>query len=136
MKTVFFSKFSLFYVFKSIQNSSIRIPVTVLPFFFKKIKNQKGSCKNRIFIMAKSLVNFFTNNIGWTFNFLAAQILWWVVAFPVAIKYGYSNNNYDSKGGIPSGGEGSGIFIICLVIVVLVTLVYVKQVCSYFSKCE
>lgn len=81
----------------------------------------------------KSLGGFLSNNIGWTFNFVAIQALFWAAAFPVVLEHGYSNDSYDDDGGLPSGGDGSGIFIICVFLCVLTTIIYIKQMVDYFG---
>ena len=83
-----------------------------------------------------SVTNFLANNVGWTFNFITAHILWWAVGFPTVLEYGYSDSNFNSKGGIPSGGSGSGVFIITLVVVLLTTIIFLKQIRDYCCGCE
>ena len=78
--------------------------------------------------------DFLSNNIGWTFNFVVAQILFWAIGFPVVLEYGYSNTSYNSKGGIPSGPEGSGVFIISTVLCFLATTIYLLQIKTYFCS--
>ncbi|KAJ0391092.1 hypothetical protein P43SY_002704 [Pythium insidiosum] len=80
-----------------------------------------------------SLWGFISNNYGWTFNLLATHAMFWAVGFPLVLDYGYSNSNYNEKGGIPSGAEGSGAFIVTLFICVLCTIIYVLRLVSYLK---
>lgn len=84
----------------------------------------------------KSFGGFLGNNIGWTFNFVAIQILFWWQGFPTVLKYGYSNDEFNSKGGIPSGGDGSGVFIITVLLFIVTTIIYVARIKAYFCECD
>lgn len=80
----------------------------------------------------KSLVSFVRENMGWTFNLATTQAMFWAVGFPIAKDYGYKSSNYNSKGGIPSGSEGSGAYVVTLFVCVLCTVVYAARLYSYF----
>ncbi|RLN48082.1 hypothetical protein BBJ28_00003050 [Nothophytophthora sp. Chile5] len=82
---------------------------------------------------AKSLRHFITDNSGWTFNLITTQLLFWIVGFPLGLKYGYSNDQYDAKGAIPSGSEGSGAYVVTLFVCALCTAVYIARLVSYFD---
>ncbi|POM57650.1 Hypothetical protein PHPALM_37806 [Phytophthora palmivora] len=82
---------------------------------------------------AKSIVHFVTDNSGWTFNLITTHLLWWIVGFPIGLKYGYSSTAYNTKGGLPSGPEGSGAYIVTLFVCALCTLIYFVRLVSYFD---
>ncbi|DAZ99681.1 TPA: hypothetical protein N0F65_001918 [Lagenidium giganteum] len=84
-------------------------------------------------LQKRSLGGFISNNYGWTFNLLATHAMFWAVGFPLVLDYGYSNDNYDEKGAIPSGAEGSGAFVVTLFVCALCTLIYVLRFASYMS---
>lgn len=84
----------------------------------------------------KTLGNFLCSNFGWTFNFVVIHILFWAQGLPTFIKYGYNNESYNSKGGIESGGNGSGVFIVTLVLFLSTTLIYLNQIKNYFTGSE
>ncbi|CEG36534.1 uncharacterized protein PHALS_03082 [Plasmopara halstedii] len=81
----------------------------------------------------KSIVHFITNNYGWTFNLITTHLMWWIVGFPIALEYGYSSDAYDGKGALPSGPEGSGVYIVTLFVCALCTVVYITRLASYFD---
>lgn len=81
-------------------------------------------CKNTVW-------GFITNNYGWTFNLLATHAMFWAVGFPLALNYGYSSDNYDEKGAIPSGSDGSGAFVVTLFICCLCSLIYVLRLAAF-----
>lgn len=56
------------------------------------------------------------------FNFLFAHLLFWAIAFPVVLDYGYENDI--SGGQEPHGSQGSGVFIIALVLVIVATALF------------
>ncbi|TMW62895.1 hypothetical protein Poli38472_005513 [Pythium oligandrum] len=78
-----------------------------------------------------TLWGFVSSNYGWTFNLLATHAMFWAVGFPLVLDYGYSNDNYDDKGGIPSGSEGSGAFIVTLFICILCTIIYFTRLAMF-----
>ncbi|KAH7484486.1 hypothetical protein KRP22_005653 [Phytophthora ramorum] len=82
---------------------------------------------------AKSILHFITDNSGWTFNLITTQLMWWIVGFPIAVEYGYSSDEYDAKGALPSGPEGSGAYVVTLFVCTLCTTVYFTRVVSYFE---
>ncbi|OWZ24809.1 hypothetical protein PHMEG_00083 [Phytophthora megakarya] len=82
---------------------------------------------------AKSILHFVLDNSGWTFNLITTHLLWWIVGFPIGLKYGYSSNSYNDKGGLPSGPEGSGAYIVTLFVCALCTAVYFARLVSYFG---
>ena len=77
---------------------------------------------------------FIQNNYGWTFNLLTTHAMFWAVGFPLALDYGYSSKNFNEKGGIPSGSEGSGAFPVTLFICALCTVIYFARLASYLSS--
>ncbi|KAE9031190.1 hypothetical protein PF005_g414 [Phytophthora fragariae] len=82
---------------------------------------------------AKSIVHFVLDNSGWTFNLITTHLLWWIVGFPIALDYGYSSNSYDARGALPSGPEGSGVYVVTLFVCTLCTAVYLTRLISYFG---
>lgn len=81
----------------------------------------------------RSLLGFVQNNYGWTLNLVLTHAMFWAVGLPVALDYGYSSKNYNEKGGIPSGSEGSGAFVVTLFICLLCTLIYIIRFFSYMG---
>lgn len=81
----------------------------------------------------KSIIHFITDNSGWTFNLITTHLTWWIVGFPIALEYGYSSDAYDGKGALPSGPEGSGVYIVTLFVCALCTAVYFMRLASYFE---
>jgi hypothetical protein len=86
--------------------------------------------------MVKTIGGFIRDNYGWNFNLVATHAMFWAVGFPIALDYGYSSDNYNEKGGIPSGSEGSGAFVITLFTCLLCTLIYIFRLVSYFKGKE
>lgn len=80
----------------------------------------------------KSLRTFVGENMGWTFNLLTTQAMFWAVGFPLAKDYGYASSEYNERGGIPSGSQGSGAYVVTLFVCALCTLVYGFRLVSYF----
>ncbi|CCI44087.1 unnamed protein product [Albugo candida] len=75
----------------------------------------------------RTVLSFLQENYGWTFNLLATHAMFWAVGLPIGLDYGYSSNNYDEKGGVPSGSLGSGAFVITLFVCCLCTLTYAMK---------
>lgn len=81
----------------------------------------------------KSIINFVRENMGWTFNLITTQLLFWLVGFPIGYHYGYTSTEYDAKGAMPSGPEGSGAYVVTLFVCALCTAVYLLRLLSYFE---
>ncbi len=81
----------------------------------------------------RTIGGFLNENYGWTFNLLSTHAMFWAVGFPLVLDYGYSNKNYNEKGGIPSGSEGSGAFIVTLVVCLLCTMIYIFRFFSFMT---
>ncbi|KAJ1452124.1 hypothetical protein M885DRAFT_499290 [Pelagophyceae sp. CCMP2097] len=67
----------------------------------------------------------------WMFVFLMSQLLFWTKGFESCVASGdycYTDNHYDHHGGIPSGPNGSGVFIISLLLMVLCCLVLIAKI--------
>lgn len=64
--------------------------------------------------MTKSFIHFVRDNKGWDVNVVISQLLFWLVGFPVVLEYGWSSSTYNDDGGIPSGVDGNGAFVITL----------------------
>jgi len=71
---------------------------------------------------------------GWTFNFVFAHVLWWVVAFPNLLDYGYTDAEQDADGSIASGPSGSGVVIISGMLVAVSTWTYLQKIMGYTPK--
>ncbi|OQR84640.1 hypothetical protein ACHHYP_13136 [Achlya hypogyna] len=84
----------------------------------------------------RTIGKYLSNNVGWAFNFICSNILFWLAGFPAVQKYGYSSENYDAYGGIPSGGEGSGVFIVTLVLMVMNYVIFFGRMFAYLSSSE
>lgn len=82
---------------------------------------------------APSSLGFLKTNYGWTFNLLATHAMFWAVGFPLVMEHGYSDTNYNDRGGIASGPEGSGAFVVTLFVCVLCTAIYVLKFASYMG---
>ncbi|KAF1333996.1 hypothetical protein FI667_g2242, partial [Globisporangium splendens] len=92
-----------------------------------------AAAENAIVAKKPTVLGFVSNNYGWTFNLLTTHAMFWAVGLPIALDYGYSSKNFNAKGGIPSGSEGSGAFPVTLFICSLCTLVYVLRFISYMK---
>lgn len=93
------------------------------------------SSANDVALVKKpSIGGFVSDNYGWTFNLLTTHAMFWAVGFPLVLDYGYSSGNFNEKGGIPSGSEGSGAFPVTLFICALCTLIYILRLVSYFKN--
>lgn len=64
----------------------------------------------------------------------ATNALFWARAFPLVLQYGYSDNNQNDKGGIPSGPSGEGIFPVVLILEIAVMLIYIDLMVSEFPS--
>ncbi|EQC37448.1 hypothetical protein SDRG_05051 [Saprolegnia diclina VS20] len=84
----------------------------------------------------RTVGKYINSNYGWAFNLIASNILFWLAGFPTVQKYGYSSDNYDIYGGIPSGGEGSGVFIVTLVLMCICYIVYFGRMAAYLLSDE
>ncbi|OQS02893.1 hypothetical protein THRCLA_21292 [Thraustotheca clavata] len=84
----------------------------------------------------RTIGKYISNNVGWAFNLLCSNLLFWLAGFPTVQKYGYSSTNYDEYGGIPSGGEGSGVFIVTLVLMCLCYIIYFSRMIAYLQSDE
>ena len=92
--------------------------------------------------MGDHMKEFLGENIGWTYNLVMSQILFWVYGFPAGTKYGYSDewektaaddNHYtvDGFGSIPSGPGGSGVVVISTCLVVLATIAFLSKAYNF-----
>lgn len=96
-----------------------------------------ATVKNRFFP-----IWFFFNNAGWSLIFVLGHALFWEYGVKEGVaKYGYTDDNkYDSDaeglgtGGIASGPSGSGVFIVSLMLVVPITLIYLRQAMAALPK--
>ncbi|CAK4072775.1 unnamed protein product [Aphanomyces euteiches] len=82
----------------------------------------------------RTVVGYIQDNVGWGFNLVVSNILFWLTGFPTVRDYGYSSENYDENGGIPSGGEGSGVFVITLVLMVICYIVYFGRMVTFLTS--
>mmetsp|Transcript_14942 Transcript_14942/g.30744 ORF Transcript_14942/g.30744 Transcript_14942/m.30744 type:complete len:87 (+) Transcript_14942:39-299(+) len=80
------------------------------------------------------LTDFVGDNLGWTFNFVMSQILFWVWAFPALNDYGYDDSNKSPSGSIESGPSGSGVGIISSMLMVVALLTWFGKLMSYTPK--
>ncbi|GMH73852.1 hypothetical protein TrLO_g2380 [Triparma laevis f. longispina] len=69
---------------------------------------------------------FVLSNVGWTFNFVFSQALFWGYGFPALSDHGYDDAEKSpaSFGGIPSGPSGSGVAIISTMLMVVGALAW------------
>jgi len=78
---------------------------------------------------------YFFSHVGWTFNLVMAHILFWVTGYQTFVDYGYSKYGQNSvnqmTGAVESGPYGSGGWPLTLILVILATVVYTKQVIEY-----
>mmetsp|Transcript_20715 Transcript_20715/g.29962 ORF Transcript_20715/g.29962 Transcript_20715/m.29962 type:complete len:102 (-) Transcript_20715:372-677(-) len=79
----------------------------------------------------KFLSTFVGLQIGWTFNFVFAHILFWAFGLPTVVEYGYDDEKKGSWGNIPSGPSGSGVFPISLILMVGATLTIIKKMAAH-----
>ncbi|KAF0698643.1 Aste57867_10737 [Aphanomyces stellatus] len=84
----------------------------------------------------RTVLGYILDNQGWGFNLIISNILFWLTGFPTVRDYGYSSTNYDENGGIPSGGEGSGVFVITLVLMIVCYLVYFSRMYNFLTAKE
>ncbi|KAF0715126.1 hypothetical protein DYB37_007589 [Aphanomyces astaci] len=82
----------------------------------------------------RTVLAYIQDNTGWGFNLVVSNILFWLTGFPIYRDYGYSNVHYNEKGGIASGGEGSGVFVITLVLMLICYLVYFGRMISFLTE--
>eukprot|EP00633_Aureoumbra_lagunensis_P002882 CAMPEP_0197285072 /NCGR_PEP_ID=MMETSP0890-20130614/205_1 /TAXON_ID=44058 ORGANISM="Aureoumbra lagunensis, Strain CCMP1510" /NCGR_SAMPLE_ID=MMETSP0890 /ASSEMBLY_ACC=CAM_ASM_000533 /LENGTH=109 /DNA_ID=CAMNT_0042752225 /DNA_START=73 /DNA_END=402 /DNA_ORIENTATION=- len=59
----------------------------------------------------------------WMFAFTFSHLLFWLVGFQWDPARIYSDNHFNSDGGIPSGPSGSGQFIVTVMLMVVATVV-------------
>ena len=70
----------------------------------------------------------------WMFVFIFAHLLFWTVGFQWDPKRIYSDNHFNSDGGIPSGPSGSGQFIITVMLMVTSTLVVASKAAVFVPE--
>ena len=72
---------------------------------------------------------------GWTFNFVFANVLFWVYGFTALLDNGYTDNKDERAqkglGAIISGPSGSGVGIITTMLFVVGTLQFFKKFMRY-----
>jgi hypothetical protein len=85
------------------------------------------------------IMEFIGNNLGWTYNFIVSNILFWVYGFTVGVKYGFNDVNFKAAadedisyavsgyGSIPSGPSGSGVLIISTLLVLGATVSFLSK---------
>eukprot|EP00519_Triparma_laevis_P013697 CAMPEP_0182490662 /NCGR_PEP_ID=MMETSP1321-20130603/444_1 /TAXON_ID=91990 /ORGANISM="Bolidomonas sp., Strain RCC1657" /LENGTH=91 /DNA_ID=CAMNT_0024692885 /DNA_START=19 /DNA_END=294 /DNA_ORIENTATION=+ len=76
---------------------------------------------------------FVLNNVGWTFNFVFSQALFWGYGFPALNDYGYDDaeKSQSGLGGIPSGPSGSGVAVISTMLMVVGSLAWGSAFLSF-----
>ena len=81
----------------------------------------------------KSIKAFLFEKPDIIFNFLVAHGLFWAIAVPTIIKYGYSDSNEsrDDNFGIASGPSGNGAFPVLLMLMVLATAALGNSLVSF-----
>jgi hypothetical protein len=84
----------------------------------------------------RTIGRYISENTGWGFNLVVSNILFWLTGFPTYRDYGYSSENYNEKGGIPSGGQGSGVFVVTIVLMLLCYIVYFSRMYNYLTTTD
>ncbi|KAG9401508.1 hypothetical protein AC1031_009370 [Aphanomyces cochlioides] len=75
----------------------------------------------------RTVVGYIQDNVGWGFNLVVSNILFWLTGFPTVRDYGYSSENYDENG-------GSGVFVITLVLMVICYIVYFGRMFKFLTS--
>ena len=85
--------------------------------------------------MGNAVVDYILNHVGWTFNLVMAHILFWLTGYGTFEKYGYSKYSQEGvntvTGAVESGPYGSGEWPLTLIMCVLATVVYIKQLVEW-----
>ena len=69
-------------------------------------------------------MRFISAEAAWTFALVFTYLLFFVLAVPDFIEYGYSDDEKANDGGIQSGPSGSGLFIVSLLLFLCCTFTY------------
>ena len=69
-------------------------------------------------------MRFISAEAAWTFALVFTYLLFFVLAVPDFIEYGYSDDKKANDGGIQSGPSGSGLFIVSLLLFICCTVTY------------
>mmetsp|Transcript_1739 Transcript_1739/g.4399 ORF Transcript_1739/g.4399 Transcript_1739/m.4399 type:complete len:111 (-) Transcript_1739:701-1033(-) len=71
-------------------------------------------------------------------NLLLAHGLFWGLAVPAVIEFGYSDDNESRNEdfGIASGPSGNGVFPLLLTAVLATTIAFIVNIVEYFSASE
>ena len=84
------------------------------------------------------MYRFVSAEAAWTFALVFTYLLFFVLAVPDFIEYGYSDDKKANDGGIQSGPSGSGLFIVSLLLFICCTVTYgmklVRCACSVGAR--
>ena len=84
------------------------------------------------------MYRFVSAEAAWTFALVFTYLLFFVLAVPDFIEYGYSDDEKANDGGIQSGPSGSGLFIVSLLLFICCTVTYgmklVRRACGVGAR--
>jgi len=81
----------------------------------------------------RTLLKFLQSHVGFTINVLLSWALFWGLAFPAALEYGYSDDERTDQFAIGSGPKGSGVVPILSLLLIIATVQFLYYMYGYFK---